>query len=621
MVDECRIGPISILAAHLEEDNTFADGKEEFTLITNNIQALRLIGLVLGTERVDYGNVTSVTAKRPGWGLLPIDTSSNLVDNEDFTHRGYYLITSAEPTPAISPLMKTKVTAEKIANLTDYLSMDYTSGYQDGTTQEYNYTPDLTVTSILDDTFSGAYSDNWQPINSSGMSSPSCATSGGYLVMSGTATSDSVMGGLAGSSKLAYTPSWISEFDLTWVAQPAGYEHIVSIYITASIPHTFNDLEVTNSTTNWLRFFVAVSNSAVNIGCNRCVGGYTYGLFSQTNIGTYKTPKFKVQWDPGGIVTIWQDADGGGWVKKWGPQNIYFPTFTNPGFNITFHNRSSTTATGKINEFKLYNYGTAANNNVIALPAGTDFNLSKAADFNRVAEDGNQPCYVNPTVPLYFSTSTPASFYKGAVQATNTNYTGSTPYTITRNDEVLNPAKFSVSNGLVKLTTNATAATPIIFSYWSPSAYTALQQIGIGETIKTLRPLYIGPERQTYQINDTKWTMFRGKPFVKVEHPNTTLNYIRNTYYFHDGATITSPAANADVTMTATPYINVWGAGGDVYRFQIYQLNPTTIKSDSIPATNQSGLGVYATPNTGYQTDQNVAKEFRVQPFTNIGVK
>lgn len=87
MVDQCKIGPISVEAAHLRENNQQgADGTEAFSLFLNNIKARQVMGLSGEVLKQNYGNM-SILSNKGKWGPIPIDTSNTLVDNDNLRHR------------------------------------------------------------------------------------------------------------------------------------------------------------------------------------------------------------------------------------------------------------------------------------------------------------------------------------------------------------------------------------------------------------------------------------------------------------------------------------------------------------------------------------------------------
>jgi hypothetical protein len=140
------------------------------------------------------------------------------------------------------------------------------------------------------------------------------------------------------------------------------------------------------------------------------------------------------------------------------------------------------------------------------------------------------------------------------VNAYNSNYSDSTPRLVTWTDEVLEPGDFYVTNGLIKLDVNTNATTPIVFSYYSSPGFTELNRFGLGESIHLIKPLHISPDRHIYQINNTKWTINRGKPFVYVEHPNDALGFTRKTSYYHDGVIHNGLNSDANVSMLTQCY-------------------------------------------------------------------
>lgn len=128
------------------------------------------------------------------------------------------------------------------------------------------------------------------------------------------------------------------------------------------------------------------------------------------------------------------------------------------------------------------------------------------------------------------------------------------------------------------------------------------EEISIGESLNQLKIEEINRELITLRINRTTWTMRRGDPVLKIQHPYNALDLTLATCYYHDATTTSAPAADADISMLVDNYCLKWDKGSGTcaspspsqdWRILILQTNPTTIKSDSIPATAETGIGIF----------------------------
>lgn len=612
-----NIGPIELDHSEIYDDNSVeTSGTEQFTLIATNQQARQIMGLAYSTEKETYNHINMVNTQS-NWGVVWVDSSNTLTDNEDITHRGWYIITEAIPTTDLGrEYVHLQVTAEKLSSYEhDYLEMDYTPGENDGTIIESSYS-DVNHVYPLQDTFTTFdTTDTWSTTVASSMTTVAVTPISGKLNVIGQSDSDGTWGGVFTSSQeLMPYPSTL-EFDLEWVSAPSGYYHYWELYLTPSKPTTWGAENV-----NGIRFIVAVMPTKTLFKLSRYASSVKTDWYTYNSLGSSKTPRFKVVVEGGYIYVYWDKTAGGTWTK------IYSNTLSSAnvswlanGYYVTykFENRDSTEATVRSSYCNVYYDSYTSYDNVVALPCTTPIT---AADFTRYSEDGSIPCYINPTTNLYFWQDN-EYYYNGAVKSYNSNYTDSTPQLVTWTDEIIDPDKFYLTNGLIKLTTTPTGSTPILLSsYTSPAGWQDLQIIDPG-TITLVKPLYISPERQTYQINDTKWTLSRGKQHFKVEHPYTSLGYTRLDNYYHDTTTTVTPGADTDISMTSQYYTNIYTDGTPC--FQIIQIDPTTIKSDSIPAADITGLGWYdpteASASPGYYS--TVAAEFHKQVNQRINLR
>ncbi len=633
MSDQCKIGPITVEAAHLRENNQQgADGTEAFSLFLDNIKARQIIGLSGEVVKGTYDNL-NILANKGKWGPVPIDTSASLLDNDNLRHRGYYLLKFPTPKLDFGPkYLQLDCEAEKIADLGAYLNMDYTRGIRDGTILTNNYAENvLGVTYKLQDPFNDFDTVNdWDTAVSSGLSSPSITTSSGKLTVSGQATTNGVWGSVYTLSKTKFTPPYTIDFTIEWVAQPAGQSHQAIFLLYPTRPGSYSQWNQGATKLPWFRVVVGVTNSAITYFFQKGIDGKITNLINPVPLTTgQKVLSGRVIIYNDGQMEVWIDPNGGtSYSKKWGKANPGLGLDTGAYVSFAMSNKSSTSCTVKSDYCHIYNNILVTGSNVVALPVGVT--LETNPTFNRPGSEGNVPCYADTGTDLFFKPNMGdfSNLYKGSVKAYNSNYDDNMARIITGTDDVLDPLKFSMDNTLVKLVTTASG---VEFYYNVGSGWVLLNTFTTG-TIGTLQMVYCSPEKCVLQINRSYWTMWRGKQFVMVEHPNNALGVTRRTCYDHDDTVSTDPAANADIIMQDLPYCNIWSRGtgtcttpnpADRYRLQIIKTTPVTIKSDSIPADTITGIGFYDSNIAEYNPNGALynCMEFFTQPEQIITIK
>ena len=93
--------------------------------------------------------------------------------------------------------------------------------------------------------------------------------------------------------------------------------------------------------------------------------------------------------------------------------------------------------------------------------------------------------------------------------------------------------------------------------------WTKMEEVPIGnnEPIREIQIKEINRENITIRINRTDWTIRRGDPVVKVQHPYDDLGMSLVTCYQHDGTITTNPKAGDNITMNTQHYLLRWEAG------------------------------------------------------------
>lgn len=603
-----KIGPIDLDNPHLTDDKTDTDNNEAFTVVCENYKAKQIMGFADEIKDEKHGQL-SITSTNNPWGIVPIDGSTYLADNDDFAHRGYYLIKKATPSFMNSDFSSLNLELKKVANFKEYITMDYRPHTDTDTLIHTNYA-DLTQVFKLNDpldTFDTT--NNWFATSSYAVSSPSITSSSGKLVFSGLASTYNTFGNVYTQTRNTYNAPFTVEFDLEKVANPAsGHpEHNLCFILT---PTRQSGAIVWK---NMIYVVMRVTSTAVKYEVRSINSAGTSTVLIPLTTDNTTVHKWKLELGTNGYATISLDIGSGYIQKYYGPTTL--STYNNLYAGYIFDIADNSSKSMKSSFIQIYNYTESDYNNVVTLPVTSG--LDTAASFTRTGAEGAIPCYVNPTSDLDFITN-PDDYYKGCVKAYNINNANNEARLMTNLDEVLDSTKFYMDNGLIKLETTANS---VKYHYWNGTAWTLLNEFGIG-TINVIKPLYISPEFIKMQINKTKWTLQRGKQTIKVENPNTDINYTLNGNYFHDGVTAANPVANADISMLTQYYCNVYNTS-DRYRMQIIQANTTTIKSDKIPAAEITGIGWYDNNESpgSYNHYLNIAKEFLRQPVQKIGIK
>ena len=558
--------------------------------------------------------------------LVWIDSTANY-NIYQFPHRGWYYIKNVSLTERYhTNYFNVAIEIIKITNNQyDYLKMDYTNGIEDNTTLTHTY-DDVTATHHLTDDFSTFDTvTNWESAFKSGMTTGSISSSGGKLVFTGQSDVDGTTGYMATVTQNSYDLPFYIEMDLEKVSAPAGYNHVLMFSILPSKPSTIN--EWLTAQENAVNVALRVASGGTTFEVSKKVDGAWTTLYSTTTTATVSGFKLKYLADT--TLTVYFKEDGGSYSTVYNAKTGLDDYIQDLYLSYLFMNKDSTSASLKSSSIDVYSYTQSTYPNIVALPQGAT--LETTADFNRAGLGGNIPCYENPSDDLLFTVdidTDPTNVYDGSVKVYNDTtpiYGCNTVY-----DDV---GDFNMNNGLIKLIPDSGDDYIELYAYYG-AAWNLVNKFapGTGTTpdgISLIKIIYNTSEKVVVQVNRTYWHMWRGKPFVMVEHPYHDLGYIRKTCYYHDVSTTTDPAADADITMEDDFYCNIYSKGtgdcttpdpADDYRLQIIQIDPTTIKSDYIPACGCTGIGWYDATET--YTDPNgylsIAQEFMTQTVQKI---
>jgi hypothetical protein len=592
------IGPIQIDVPHVrEEDKISGDGSENINIVCSSIKAKQLIGLAENVVKNEYGPVRIIRGLNNRWGVMPVDTSENLAINEGRPHRGFYVLGPGEEKELNPAVSMVQLPAELVSNnLNEFLTLLYSQGGEDDIYIESTFT-DTESSVVHENDYSSNYTDTWESYLAYYMSPGSVSVSGGEMVLTGTKSGSPGYGGwgrLILRNLATYKPPWTLEFDMEYVT---GSNCHLSFFILENNPDNISFVTNT-STSNYLRVVLQYSSGSLKMGVARCRNGSVSWLVPLTtlNVSTENNPNFQLKYYPDGSLEVGVDKTGGtSFQNVWGKAKTGH-VWSNPFFMMILSNSTTSTATMNSSNFKISVEENAVKNNIVVAPPDANCNLTP--DFTRASEEGTIKCFQNPLESINYQI-TPVNFYKGTVKAMNGNYTDSTYRLVTHNGMDLDPEKFYVSNGLLKLVTTLNG---VEFHYWNGTGYDKLNTFTLPSNISLIRPFQVTPWEFTLQLDRTYWAIRAGKPFTWVKHLNDPLGFTRKSCYYHDTTTTTDPIADADISMDDQFYCLVWDKGtgtcsspipDDIYRLMIIKKDPTTIKSDSIPASSMTGIGLY----------------------------
>jgi hypothetical protein len=636
MTDVCTIGPVSVENAHIFDSNTFnfsnsaeqvvSSGSTitskgqyseeyEFEIICTYDEALQLKGVVEMGE------------------LIWMNTS-DLTDNDYLQHKGWVLLTNLtieleNPTTLVS----CQISYVKISDHeAEYLTMDYSRGIYDGN----NLTPgyDITTTSYQLQEDGTDATTNWSaikyyPTTGSGAGTFTWGTDTAEFDMENKSKTDGVWFNtwvMCDTKK--FTPPFTIDIVLDRNSLPGAGTYPAALGLMFSpnnIPHGNKEF-VNKKLGDYLEFQWNCSTSSTNLHIAEISKGTTYGsarfLRSNINLGTADADiALRIIFYADGKIRVYQDYDtalGSPTQIYYGPSNLINYKGGLYLYLFVKNREGSASFTGSFDNINIYNANAVAFPNVVMTPP--DAVLSTAATGTRTVEDGTASYYKNPTTELRYLIDK-SKYYQGSVKLLSTNNDDSASRQVFSTGIKLTPATTTLKNGMTRLTFDADQ---VILSGYSAGAYNEIDRFEFTADIDFIRPLFINSERVVLQINDTKWTMLRSSRVVTVEHPNTDFDYtFRDTYVTGAGVIAPDPAAGADVAMTAdTDYwLTTYDAAADTYQLLIGKRDPTTIKSDNIPADTITGLGWYKKADAGEDAADSLIQQWYKQTRTGISLK
>ena len=629
MADLCTIGPVSILDAHLFDNNTFSFSNSATQTITsgNNITTG-------GQLQEEYGFDLLCTADEAlqlkgvveQGQVIWIDTSSDLSDNNYLQHKGWVILTQLSIEHMSPTILQCSLSYIKISDHADeYLTLDYSRGIYDGINIEPGY--DITATSYSLQEDGSDATTNFSTIREY----PAAATTSWAT---DTAEWDMVcQSGTDGTwanawvtvDTMTFTPPFTVETVLDYNSLPgaAAYPASLGIMFTPNDVASGSIEFVNKKLGDYLEIQWNLTNSATNMHIAEIAPGTTYGTakFLRSNISlgtTYAECGLKIIFYADGKIRVYTDLDTTGtWTQQYyGPSNLV--NYKN-GLRLYLmaKNRDSTSLTFSFQKLDVYNADDVAFPNIVHAPYNAT--LTTAATSTRAGEDGNISYYTNPSTELRFLIAK-ADYYKGSVKLLSTNNAATTSRQVFGTDINLTPSTTTLKNAFTQLTFDADEV--IISGY--DGGWQEINRIHFTADIDFIRPLYVSPDRVVLQINSTKWTMLRSSPMVTVEHPTEILQYTLKDRYVTGSGTTSSPAADANIDLTADTdyYVKIHNNAADSYSLVLGLKDPAIIKSDSIPiAVTPVGIGWFKKAASGINAADSLVQQWYKQTRTGISLK
>lgn len=552
-------------------------------------------------------------------GFYPIDVDGLSV--EQLGVSGYGYITDVKINSVLASVVDVSFDVTLIEiDPNVFLKMDYLNGNESGATVPMTYPDTVNETPLNDDFTTFDTTNTWEEPLSSGLSSSS-VTGDGKLNLTGTATTSKTLGTVFIASKVSYKPPFTLYFDLEWLRYSTTYSHRISVGLYSVKPTSTNE-KLSN---DQMEAMIDIGPSSAQLMFRRYLqkGGTTWmGVADVLSSSTEKNPSIAFVVDGRGYLTIYKNTTGSNPTKVWGNANLNMDYDEGFYIGITMWNWKNTSETVKMNGISITKTVKTNPKNVLPMPVeSTIIDVNNEGNFVRKSEDGDIYCGINPSGDQIFQTNF-EDFDKGSVKVFN-GVTDTTSHRIFNNENIFSKTSWYATNGIIKLFTETDNT--IVYEYWNGTNYVRFKEFGVGE-LRYIKPYYISSEHCIIQINDTYWHLFRGKPYMIVEHSRTDITMELATCYYHDAGTTTSPSANADISMETNFYCNIWNKGSGTctspnpvndIRLQIIQTKPTTIKSDKIPATETTGIGHYDITK-GSDPDVGDTYLFNAREFFNL---
>ena len=629
MTDLCTIGPVSIEHAHLFDTNTFSFSNSASKIVSSgsSIVTKGQFGEEYGFELIcSYDEALQLKGLVEQGELVWMNTS-DLTDNDYMQHKGWVVLTSLtidleNPTS----LCNVKLEYIKISDHdAEYLTMDYSRGVYDG----INLTPTYNITTTsyqLQEDGSDA-TTNWSTIRRYPASGAQTFTSDGaeFDLALTSAVDGTWKNAWVICDTYTFTPPFTLDIAIDRNSLPGAGSYPASLGFMFS-PHNISsgDIEHINKKLgDYLEFQWNVANGSTSFQIAEISAGNPYGtpkfLLSNYNFGTSDADYgIRVTFYANGNIRVWKDTD----VALSNPVQIYYgpsgmSNFKNMYLYLQCKNRDTTSFTGSFQYVNIYSANADTYPNIVALPYKCT--PITTATGNRAGEDGNIPYYTNPSTELRY-TIAKADYYKGSVKLLSTNNATSTSRQVLGTDIKLTPTTTILKNAFTKLEFDADEM--IVYGY--DGGWQAINRFDFGAAINIIRPLFINPDRVVLQINDTKVTMLRSSPMITFEHPNTAVTYtLRDRYISGSGTVASSPLAGADIAMTLDTdyYMKIHNNASDSYSLVIGKKDPTTIKSDSLPAADMTAIGWFKKAATGINAADSLVKQWYKQTRTGISLK
>lgn len=594
MSTEATIGLVEIEAAQLVDSNTHELNKnlniqsgpgvkvvsqggqsknETFAVYCRDYQARQIEGLAQWDEI---------------W-WVDSSTSLNLVD--DIVHRGWAVLgkVSIDKYPGLYSDVYLEGLEFLSPHENEIMTLDFVKGLFSQLPTGYEPTDKVY---LLNDTFTSFDTTNtWHPRISEGMTGPSITAADGKLVLAGAASTNLVWGYNFTSSRLTFPDEIIIEMGMEWVSAVALPHHL-NLHIMDGRPTTDEEIEYKDA----VRVVLDVSTeTGIKVSVAKRVRGVYSTLATTSLTSSQKTPRLRITLSgESGVTTTTVEIDKDGGTDY---TTLIGPVATKVNFDngryivINEENPSTTSATVKVPFIEVYQYAQRVFAQQVFLPPNSQ--ALEDPDFYRRTKYGDLPGYTSPSGGIPFLTS-PYDYQTGGPVMRSSMNDEDELRQVMHPEETLDPLKFEADNGIIRIV--PTCSTIQIYYNDDNDTWAFLNEFSLGEGIALFKVKQISRDVTSVTINRTHWTMRRGDPLLMVQHPYTPLQYTLCPSYYHDGTTESS-GAGTDISMLTQQYtlagVGDYESPDPDYGMIIVQVDPTTITSTTIPATDYTGIGVY----------------------------
>ena len=362
MTDICFIGPVSILEAHLYENNTFEFSNSAEQIVSSN-STITTRGQYSETYGFDVVCTYDEALQLKGvveMGEMIWMNTSDLTDNDYLQHKGWVLLTNLtmeleNPTQLVSCSIEYIKISDHEA---EYLTMDYSKGIYDGVSLTPEYS--ITTTSYLLQEDGSDITTNWSTVREFPTTATTSATTDGseFDIACASAIDGNWANAYIICDTIKFTPPFTFETVLDRNTLPGAGSFPSGfgvMFTTNDIPNGSNEI-IDKRNGDYLELQWNVANTATSLQLSYLGSGGSYqSRFSGLNMGTtYAELGIRMEFTADKRVIVSTDLDTTGtWTQVY-----YGPTGLVNSDNLILYlynrNKDTTSYTGSFQYENIY---------------------------------------------------------------------------------------------------------------------------------------------------------------------------------------------------------------------------------------------------------------------------